>query len=201
MNRLGGLVSKSTRRPPIAILGVPFDNVTKAEAVELVEEMIASKYPHYLVTPNVDFLVQARKDVELRRILFEAHLVLCDGTPLVWASRLLGNALPERVAGADLVPMLTQIAAEKKYRLFLLGATAESAARAVSRLHQELPELIIAGHYSPPFNQLLEMDHDEIKRRILQARQERPIQELRWTRLKYPRLPRSSDRSETFCVR
>lgn len=170
VDRVEGMGSKTTKRPPIAILGVPFDNVTKAEAVALVEEMIASREPHYLVTPNVDFLVQARKDVELRRILFEAHLVLCDGTPLVWASRLLGNALPERVAGADLVPMLTRIAAEKKYRLFLLGATAESAERAVSRLHEQFPELIIAGHYSPPFNQLLEMDHEEIKSRVLRAR-------------------------------
>src|SRR6476660_5380527 len=105
MNQTSPTRCLSTVRPPIAILGVPFDNVTKQEAVELVESMIASRQPHYLVTPNVDFLVQARRDVELRRILFEAHLVLCDGTPLVWASKVLGNALPERVAGADLVPL------------------------------------------------------------------------------------------------
>jgi N-acetylglucosaminyldiphosphoundecaprenol N-acetyl-beta-D-mannosaminyltransferase len=161
---------KITRRPPIAILGVPFDNVTKAEAVALIEQMIASRHPHYLVTPNVDFLVQARRDVELRRILFEAHLVVCDGTPLVWASRMLGNPLPERVAGADLVPLLTEIAARKGYRLFLLGATPQSASLAVARLRQKYPDIIIAGHYSPPFNPLLDMDHDEIKRRIIEAR-------------------------------
>src|SRR5438105_8582560 len=90
---------------PIAILGVPFDNVTATEAIQLVESMVASRRPHYLITANVDFLVQAREDVELRRILFDAHLVLCDGTPLVWASRLLGNGLPERVAGSDLAPL------------------------------------------------------------------------------------------------
>lgn len=160
----------SAPRSPIAILGVPFDNVTKAEAVRLVEKMIASRRPHYLVTPNVDFLVQARRDVELRRILIEAHLVLCDGTPLVWASRLLGNPLPERVAGADVVPLLIQVAAQKGYRLFLLGATPESGRRAVARLQTQYPTLIIAGHYSPPFNHLLEMDHDEIKRRVQKAK-------------------------------
>src|SRR5262249_3912206 len=58
----------------------------------------------------------------------------------------------------------------KNYRLFLLGATAQSAQRAVDRLQQEHPGLMIAGQYSPPFNRLLEMDHDEIKRRILEAR-------------------------------
>src|SRR5207244_9803567 len=86
-----------------------------------IERMIESHQPHYVVTANVDFLVQARRDVELRRILLEAHLVLCDGTPLVWASRLLGNPLPERVAGADLVPLLIRVAAEKGYRIFFLG--------------------------------------------------------------------------------
>jgi N-acetylglucosaminyldiphosphoundecaprenol N-acetyl-beta-D-mannosaminyltransferase len=170
MNQTSPTRYSSTARPPIAILGVPFDNVTKQEAVALIESMIASGQPHYLVTPNVDFLVQARRDVELRRILFEAHLVLCDGTPLVWASRVLGNALPERVAGADLVPLLIQIAAQKKYRLFLLGAAPAAAERAVTRLQQQYPELLIAGHYSPPFNHLLEMDHEEIKRRIVEAK-------------------------------
>src|SRR5580700_7932954 len=117
-------------RPPIAILGVPFDNVTTTEAVAAIERMVASRRPHYLVTANVDFLVQAQDDVELRRILVEAALVLCDGTPLVWASRLLGNRLPERVAGSDLTPALLKVAAEKKHRVFLLGATPDSVEQA-----------------------------------------------------------------------
>ena len=100
-------------KPPIAILGVLFDNVTMPEAIGAIERMVASRQPHYLVTANVDFVVQAQEDVELRRILFDAHLVLCDGTPLVWASKLLGNRLVERVAGADLVPQLLGVAAEK----------------------------------------------------------------------------------------
>jgi len=156
--------------PPIAILGVPFDNVTTAETIEAIERMVASRQPHYLVTANVDFLVQAQEDVELRRILFDAHLVLCDGTPLLWASKLLGNPLLERVAGADLVPLLLRVAAEKGYRVFLLGATPESATRAVENLKQIHPSLVVAGCYSPPFNKLLEMDHDEIQRRILEGK-------------------------------
>jgi N-acetylglucosaminyldiphosphoundecaprenol N-acetyl-beta-D-mannosaminyltransferase len=166
------LMPERTRyaNPPIAILGVPFDNVTTAETIAAIEGMAASGEPHYLVTANVDFLVQAREDVELRRILFDAHLVLCDGTPLVWASRLLGNPLLERVAGADLVPLLLHVAAEKGYRVFFLGATPESSEQAVRNLKKLHPSLIIADHYSPPFNKLLEMDHEEIKRRILAAK-------------------------------
>ncbi|HYE31497.1 MAG TPA: WecB/TagA/CpsF family glycosyltransferase [Methylomirabilota bacterium] len=154
---------------PIAILGVPFDNITFPQAIELIEKMIASRKPHYLATANVDFLVQASHDVELRRILFDAHLVICDGTPLVWASRLLGNPLPERVAGSDLVPLLIKLAAEKGYRPFFLGATEEVAEKAVRLLKEKYPTLQIAGHYSPPFNRLLEMDHEEIRKRIQES--------------------------------
>jgi N-acetylglucosaminyldiphosphoundecaprenol N-acetyl-beta-D-mannosaminyltransferase len=155
---------------PIPLFGVPFDDVTTAQTVALVEQMIQSERPHYLVTANVDFLAQALADVELRRILFEAHLVLCDGTPLLWASRWLGSPLRERVAGSDLVPLLIRLAAEKQYRLFFLGGTAATTSDAVSRLRAQYPTLHVAGHYSPPFHSLLEMDHDEIKRRIQAAR-------------------------------
>lgn len=164
------MIQTQTGQPPIAILGVPFDNLTIAEAVELIGRMVQSRRPHYLVTANVDFLVQAQADIELRRILFDAHVVLCDGTPLVWASRWLGNPLPERVAGSDLVPLLLRVAAERKFRVFLLGAAPESAALAVAKLKEKYPGLPLVGHYSPPFNPLLEMDHDEIRRRIAEAR-------------------------------
>ncbi len=166
---LNGRLTAASRQPPIAILGVPFDNISTAEAVSAIEEMIASKCPHYLVTANVDFLVQAQTDVELRRILYDAHLVVCDGTPLLWASRLLGNPLVERVAGADLVPLLIEVAQRRKYRVFFLGASPESSQAAVNNLKRCYSNLIIAGHYSPPFGKLLEMDHDEIKARIENA--------------------------------
>jgi N-acetylglucosaminyldiphosphoundecaprenol N-acetyl-beta-D-mannosaminyltransferase len=156
--------------PPTAILGIPFDHLTLHEAVRRVEEMIASKQPHYLVTANVDFLVQARQDVELRHILTEAELVLCDGTPLVWVSRLLGHPLPERVAGADVAPLLIEAAARKGYRIFFLGGKPEVTAQAVEKLQRQYPSLNIAGYYSPPFHSLLEMDHEEILRWIRPAK-------------------------------
>src|SRR5258708_6153516 len=157
-------------RWPVAILGVPFDPVTIDSAIARITQMVLSRRPAYVVTPNVDFLVQARRDAELRRILLEAHLVLCDGKPLVWASRWLGNPLPERVAGADLVPRFIALAAQRGFRLFLLGATPEANARAVARLQERHPALVIAGHYSPPFRPLVEMDNEEISRRIWAAR-------------------------------
>src|SRR5437870_3240205 len=150
-------LAASVQVPPIALLGVPFDHLNMDGALERIDRMVASRQPHYVITANADFLAQARRDVELRRILLEAHLVLCDGTPLVWASRLLGNPLPERVAGSDLAPLLIQLAAEKGHRLFLLGATEDSCSQAAANLQRQYPKLLIAGHYSPPFKQLLKM--------------------------------------------
>jgi N-acetylglucosaminyldiphosphoundecaprenol N-acetyl-beta-D-mannosaminyltransferase len=154
---------------PIALLGVAFDNLTLRETVGRIEEMIASRRSHYVVTANVDFLMQARRDLELRRILLNAPLVLCDGMPLVWASRLFGNPLPERVAGADVVPELIRVAAKKHYRMFFLGTTEEANTQAIARLRAQFPDLEIS-HYSPPFRPLLEMDDAEIIRRIRDAK-------------------------------
>lgn len=157
------------RKAPVAILGVPFDNVTMAETIELIAEMVASRQPHYLATANVDFVVQASADIELRRILFDSHLVLCDGMPLVWASKQLGNPLPERVTGSDLVPRLLAESERRGWRVYFLGGTEESVAQAAAKTLEKHPRLNLVGAYSPPFRPLLEMDHSDILRRVTNA--------------------------------
>lgn len=157
-------------RPPLAILGVPFDPLTTDETVALIARMVASGRPHYLATANVDFVVQASEDVELRRILFDAHAVLCDGMPLVWASRKLGNPLPERVTGSDLVPRLLKEAEERGWRVYFLGGTESSVATAAENTRRKHPRLRLVGAYSPPFKPLLEMDHEGILARIREVK-------------------------------
>jgi N-acetylglucosaminyldiphosphoundecaprenol N-acetyl-beta-D-mannosaminyltransferase len=154
-----------TARPPIAIMGVPIDNVSAAEALASIERMVVSRRPHYFATVNVDFLVQAQTDVELHRILADADLVTCDGAPVWWASRILGNPLVERVTGSDLLSPLLSLAARRRFRVFILGATPASAADAVRRAKERHPDLTIA-HYSPPFVELGDLDQQEIARRI-----------------------------------
>jgi exopolysaccharide biosynthesis WecB/TagA/CpsF family protein len=154
----------------VAILGIPFHQTTLAGAVDRIDAMVADGGAHYVVTPNVDFLVKAQRDNELRRILVRADLVLCDGKPIVWASHLLGGVLPCRVTGSDLVPLLLQRAAEKGWRIFLLGgspAVAAEAARRIGAAHPSLPQV---SHYSPPYLPLLEMDNMGIADRIRTAR-------------------------------
>ena len=154
---------------PVAILGVSFDPMTLASAVDRIEAMIAAQRPHYVVTPNVDFLVQAQGDAELHQILAQADLVLCDGKPLVWASRWLGNALPGRVAGSDLVPMLLRRAAERGWKIFLLGGAEGVGAEAAQRIAADYPTLRAVAHYSPPLRPLAAMNHAEIVARIRDA--------------------------------
>jgi len=163
------LPSARQRPSPIAIFGIVLDNLTLAETLARIDLMVESRRPHYIATANVDFLVQARGDAELRQALLDAHLVLCDGTPLVWASRLLGNPLPERVAGSDLVPQLLSLSAKNGYRLFFLGADPESNAQAVLNVQRRFPGIKIVGQYSPPFKPLSELDHTGIGQRILRA--------------------------------
>ena len=155
---------------PITLLGIPFDLVTTADTLRLFGQMIDSRRPHYAATANVDFCVQALGDMELRRILAHADLVVCDGQPLVWASRFLGNPIPERVAGSDIVPQLLAEAEQRGWRVFFLGGTTESVARAADNARAKHPWLQLVGSYSPPFEHLIEMDHADIARRVREAR-------------------------------
>jgi N-acetylglucosaminyldiphosphoundecaprenol N-acetyl-beta-D-mannosaminyltransferase len=153
-------------RAPIAILGVPFDNVNLAETLAIATEMIASRQPHYATTVGVDFLSAALDDVELRRILFDAHLVLAEDKTVIWASKILGNPLPESVTVPNLIPKLLAQAEEKCWRVFMLGADEAMAAKVMAR-H---PKLVMAGHYAPPDQPLLEMNQADIRRRLQAAK-------------------------------
>ena len=156
--------------PPIVLMGVPFDQVSMAQAVDIIEQMIQSRQPHLLATANINFLAQARRDPVQHRILVAADLVVCDGTPLVWISRWLGDPLPERVAGSDLVPLLLDLAERKGYSAYFLGGRDEVVAEAEKRIRARWPRLRVAGMYSPPFAPLEKMDHADIRRRIREAR-------------------------------
>jgi N-acetylglucosaminyldiphosphoundecaprenol N-acetyl-beta-D-mannosaminyltransferase len=154
----------------VAILGVPFHQTTLAGAVDSIDAMIAEGGTHYIVTPNVDFLVKAQRDNELRKILIHADLVLCDGKPIVWASHFLGGVLASRVAGSDLIPLLLQRSAERGWRIFLLGGSPMVAAEAARRIGVSHPTLPEVAHYSPPYRSLEEMDNEGILERIRSAR-------------------------------
>ena len=153
-------------RSPIAILGVPFDNITLAETCSLAATMIESRYPHYATTVGADFLVAAQDDVELRRILFDAHLIVAEENLIVWASKMLGNSLPGCVTVPNLIPQLLVLAEAKGWRVFLLGGD-DAAAEKIRARH---PKLQLVGAFKPEEKPLLEMDHADILRRVREAK-------------------------------
>jgi N-acetylglucosaminyldiphosphoundecaprenol N-acetyl-beta-D-mannosaminyltransferase len=128
---------------------LPVDRVTFAEALDAIAAMVERRRGGTVFTPNVDHVVLAGENERFRRAYAAVDLALADGAPVVWASRALGAPLPEKVSGSDLAPVLMKLAAERGFRVYLLGGapgTAELAARRLRRAH---PDLKIAGASSP----------------------------------------------------
>lgn len=130
----------------ITMMGCQIDNLTMEETLQKVEGFIQSGHPHQHVVVNVDKLVKAERDAELRRIINDCALINADGMPVVWASRLLGKPLKERVAGVDLFEALMRRSADKQWRVYLLGAREEVVSE-VKRLYElKYPGLTVAGY-------------------------------------------------------
>jgi N-acetylglucosaminyldiphosphoundecaprenol N-acetyl-beta-D-mannosaminyltransferase len=133
----------------ISLLGVGIDNISMEEALARVEESVAARQFSYAVTPNIDHMMQLRRDSELRSVYDHADLVLADGTPLLWASRILGTPLKERINGTDLFVRTCELAARRGYSVYMLGGNPGAAANAAKRLKIQYPDLKIAGYFCP----------------------------------------------------
>jgi N-acetylglucosaminyldiphosphoundecaprenol N-acetyl-beta-D-mannosaminyltransferase len=130
----------------ITLMGCKIDNLSMEETLGKIEGFIRSGLPHQHVVVNVDKLVKASRDPELRRIINACALVNVDGMPVVWAARLLGKPLKERVAGVDLFEALMRRAGEKGWRVFLLGAREEVVREVADTYARRYPGLVLAGY-------------------------------------------------------
>ena len=124
------------------------DAVTLAQALEGIAELVNRRHGGAVFTPNVDHIVKAERLPDFRRAYSCADLCLADGMPLVWASRLLGSPLPEKVSGSDLVLPLMRLAAERRWRVYLLGGGPGVAEEAGEKLARKFGALIV-GTDSP----------------------------------------------------
>ncbi len=129
------------------ILGVRVDNVTMSEAVEKVGQMIEAGGKHYVVTPNSEFIVDAQKDEQFKKVLNKAALSIPDGIGVVFASQLYGEPLKKRVAGTDLVEALCKKAAEEGWSVFFLGGLYRVGEKSAEILRKRYPELNVCGFY------------------------------------------------------
>ncbi|MRR14778.1 glycosyltransferase, partial [archaeon] len=147
-------------RTPVVILGIPIDSFPLEETIgyifHLVDGYEQDERPRLVCTVNLDLIsntlswsLKKSRHPELLSILRNSDLVTADGMPVLWASRFLGQALHERVTGADLVPLLCRECAQKGKSVFFLGGRGDSARDASMVLTERYPGLIIAGCESP----------------------------------------------------
>jgi N-acetylglucosaminyldiphosphoundecaprenol N-acetyl-beta-D-mannosaminyltransferase len=158
--------------PRTELYGLALDRITEGEAVSTVLRGVAEGRGGYVVATNLDVLRQVASQRELGAVLQDADLVVADGMPLIWASRLLGTRLPERVAGSDLVWSLTAEAALRDHTVYMLGGAPGIAEAACERLHGVYPGARIVGHHCPPMG--FEQDEAEIARIVDALRSARP---------------------------
>ena len=129
----------------IRLLGVPVDDLTMVETLDAIDALVASRTVHQHVVVNVSKVVQAAQDPSLAAVLDACDVVNADGQPILWAARLLGTPLRERVTGVDLMTRLIERAGASGHRLYLLGAREEVVAAVAERIRREQPDVVIAG--------------------------------------------------------
>ncbi|MBN1540760.1 WecB/TagA/CpsF family glycosyltransferase [candidate division KSB1 bacterium] len=179
---------------PVAnLFGYSLGRLTIERCVELVDSIIPAEWPVHIVLVNAAKIVKARWDRELELIIRQADLVGADGMPIVWLSRLVGQAIPGRLNGTDLMYRLLDLAQTRHYRVYLLGARSHVIESAVSFMQQRYPLLPIAGYHSGYFASPEEVEKtiDEIadcKPDILLIGMSSPMKE-KWVHRYKHRLP------------
>ncbi|MGO9080638.1 MAG: WecB/TagA/CpsF family glycosyltransferase [Streptosporangiaceae bacterium] len=129
---------------------IDLDPLTEAQVVQVIMDAAAQGQGGWVVTPNVDQCQAARRDPALAALIASASLAVADGMPLVWASRMLGQPLPERVTGAALIFSVSQAAARESRSVYLLGGEPGVPGQAASALIARYGDLKVAGTDAPP---------------------------------------------------
>ncbi len=137
--------------PVVNLGGFPIDALTEAEVIAHVLKEVGAGRGGRIVTLNVDIFRAASMDPALKRLVCGASLLVADGMPVVWASKMNRTPVPERVTGASLIRTLTKAAAHEGRSIYLLGGAPGVAEQARATLCRDYPELTVAGTDAPPF--------------------------------------------------
>lgn len=145
---------------------VPFDCVDLQGAVDRIDELIQRGTPSYVITANLNYVMLHACEEDVPELTYDADLILADGQPIVWRSKLGKNALPERVAGSQMIYDLAQRGSQKGWSIYFLGGEEGVAEKCAKELVKHYPGIRIAGIESPPFRQLTESEQHEQDERI-----------------------------------
>jgi len=129
----------------IRILNTKIDKLTQQGAVARIEEMIGERGSHYVVTANAEIVYMAYKDEKMQRAIDGADMVTADGSGILWAAKKMGDEMPERVTGIDLVYALCRASAEKGWKIYLMGSADGVAKKAADKLMLEYMGCNIVG--------------------------------------------------------
>lgn len=144
------------------LLNTYVNNLDMKETISEIEKLIDGKKKSYVVAINVDVVMKIEHDDYLKKITDQADMVLVDGKPLVWVSKIHKRPVKAKISGSDLVPLLCAEATEKGYSMFIIGGKDGIAENAKKRLEEQYPDIKIVGTYAPPFG--FENNQDELEK-------------------------------------
>lgn len=157
--------------PTVTLMGVTVHAITERQCVTRILNALERGRGGWVVTPNLDILRRWVRDASFAELAEQADLAVADGMPLMWASRVQGTSLPERIAGSTLISTLSAAVAEAGRSVYLLGGDPGTAEVAGQVLQSRSPGLRVAGTYCPPFG--FERDPaqlEAIRSRLIDAR-------------------------------
>jgi len=149
------MITESKKRDRVQVLNSPVDRLSMQETIDLIEEAIITERTLQHICVNAGKLVRMQKDHSLRKAVVESDIISADGQAVVWASKFLGDPLPERVNGTNLMEALIRMAHEKGYTCFFFGAKQDVVKKVVDIYSKMYSKNIIAGYRNGYF------DHDE----------------------------------------
>lgn len=135
------------------VLGVPVHAMTIEQVLDRIDGAISERKPLHIGVVNAAKVVNMTRDPMLRKDVLSSDIVLADGAAIVWAGRLLGQGLPERVAGIDLMYGIFCRGQAKRYRVYCLGATEEISEKVAHQLAADYPGVILAGRRNGYFSE------------------------------------------------
>jgi len=151
----------------IKFLDCPLDAISYSQAVDqCLNWCQGQRQAHTVVTINASILMMMRRDKELLQACTAGDLIVADGMSVVWGTNLVGTAVPERIAGVDLMASLLEEAAKQQLKVFFLGATEEVVTRLKDICHDKYPGLMVAGYRNGYFS---DDQHAEIIHLIRQS--------------------------------
>jgi N-acetylglucosaminyldiphosphoundecaprenol N-acetyl-beta-D-mannosaminyltransferase len=170
----------------VELLGMPLDAVTEAEAIGHVVGSLATGRGGWVLTATLHHLRQFARSQDLAVFFEEADLVVADGTPLTWASKLAGTPLPARVPGSDLIWSLTAEATVRGRSIFLLGGAPGVCDRAAHTLGLNYQGLQITGAHSPPYG----FEDDPAELQVIRGKLRAAQPDIVYVALSFPRQER-----------